>query len=223
MSVNKNIKKITVTALFCALSFLMTFVFRFKVGFLTFDLKDAIISVLSLMYGPQYGVLSAGVVAFLELISVSDTGIYGLIMNFISSSVFALSCGCIYMLKRTFKGAIFSVITAVIAVTAVMMIANIFITPFYMGVERSEVIALIPTLLLPFNLCKAIINAAALLLIYKPVTNALKRTGLVISQNEIAFKFSKKSAILSIVSILILILAVIFVTVVLKGDISLLK
>ena len=39
-----NVKKITVTALFCALAFLMTFIFRFKVGFLTFDMKDAILS-----------------------------------------------------------------------------------------------------------------------------------------------------------------------------------
>ena len=46
MTAGKNIKKLTVTALFCALAFLMTFVFRFKVGFLTFEFKDAVISVL---------------------------------------------------------------------------------------------------------------------------------------------------------------------------------
>ena len=97
-----NVKKITVTALFCALAFLMTFIFRFKVGFLTFDMKDAIISVISLLYGPIYGVASAGVVAVLELLSVSDTGLYGLIMNFLSSATFALACGSVYKYKRSF-------------------------------------------------------------------------------------------------------------------------
>lgn len=223
MTAGKNIKKLTVTALFCALAFLMTFVFRFKVGFLTFDFKDAVISILSLLYGPVYGVISAGVVAFLEMISVSDTGPYGLIMNFISSATFALACGTVYKFKRTFSGAIISVATAVITVTAVMMIANIFITPFYMGVARSEVIALIPTLLLPFNLAKAIINASSLLLIYKPVTSALKRTGLVISESEKKYELSKKTVYLAIVSAVILALAVAFVIIKLGGSFSFLK
>ena len=223
MTAGKNIKKLTVTALFCALAFLMTFVFRFKVGFLTIDFKDAVISVLSLLYGPVYGVISAGVVAFLEMISVSDTGPYGLIMNFISSATFDLACGTVYKFKRTFSGAIISVATAVITVTAVMMIANIFITPFYMGVARSEVIALIPTLLLPFNLAKAIINASSLLLIYKPVTSALKRTGLVISESEKKYELSKKTVYLAIVSAVILALAVAFVIIKLGGSFSFLK
>ena len=67
-----NVKKISVTALFCAIAFLMTFVFRFKVGFLTFDLKDAVISVISLLYGPIYGVASAGVVAVICQYSAID-------------------------------------------------------------------------------------------------------------------------------------------------------
>ena len=223
MTTGKNIKKLTVTALFCALAFLMTFIFRFKVGFLTFDFKDAVISVLSLLYGPVYGVISAGVVAFLEMISVSDTGPYGLIMNFISSATFALACGTVYKFKRTFSGAIISVITAVVTVTAVMMVANIFITPFYMGVGRGDVIALIPTMLLPFNLAKAIINATSLLLIYKPVTSALKRTGLVMSDSGKKFEFSKKSVYLAIVSAVILALAVAFVIIKLGGSFSFLK
>ena len=223
MTAGKNIKKLTVTALFCALAFLMTFVFRFKVGFLTFDFKDAVISVLSLLYGPVYGVVSAGVVAFLEMISVSDTGPYGLIMNFISSATFAIACGTVYKFKRTFSGAIISVVTAVITVTAVMMVANIFVTPYYMGVERSDVIALIPTMLLPFNLAKAIINATSLLLIYKPVTSALKRTGLVIGDSEKKYEFSKKTLCLAIVSAVILALAVAFVIIKLGGSFSFFK
>lgn len=217
-----NVKKITVTALFCALAFLMTFIFRFKVGFLTFDMKDAIISVISLLYGPIYGVASAGVVAVLELLSVSDTGLYGLIMNFLSSATFALACGSVYKYKRSFSGAIIAVAVSVVSVTAVMMVANIFITPYYMGVGTADVLALIPTMLLPFNLCKAIINATSLLIIYKPITNALKKTKLVAS-NQTAYKFSKKSALLVVVSLLVLILAVLFIIFKMGGSFSFLK
>ncbi len=217
-----NVKKITVTALFCALAFLMTFIFRFKVGFLTFDMKDAIISVISLLYGPIYGVASAGVVAVLELLSVSDTGLYGLIMNFLSSATFALACGSVYKYKRSFSGAIIAVAVSVVSVTTVMMVANIFITPYYMGVGTADVLALIPTMLLPFNLCKAIINATSLLIIYKPITNALKKTKLVAS-SQTGYKFSKKSALLVVVSLLILILAVLFIIFKMGGSFSFLK
>ena len=217
-----NVKKITVTALFCALAFLMTFIFRFKVGFLTFDMKDAILSVISLLYGPIYGIASAGVVAVLELLSVSDTGLYGLIMNFLSSATFALACGSVYKYKRSFSGAIIAVSVSVVSVTAVMMVANIFITPYYMGVGTADVLALIPTMLLPFNLCKAIINATSLLIIYKPITNALKKTKLVPS-SQTAYKFSKKSALLVVVSLAILILAVLFIIFKMGGSFSFLK
>ena len=217
-----NVKKITVTALFCALAFLMTFIFRFKVGFLTFDMKDAILSVISLLYGPIYGIASAGVVAVLELLSVSDTGLYGLIMNFISSATFALACGSVYKYKRSFSGAIIAVSVSVVSVTAVMMVANIFITPYYMGVGTADVLALIPTMLLPFNLCKAIINATSLLIIYKPITNALKKTKLVPS-SQTSYKFSKKSALLVVVSLLILILAVLFIIFKMGGSFTFLK
>ncbi len=222
MKTKQNLKKITVTALFCALAFLMTFIFRFKVSFLTFDFKDAIISIVSLLYGPVYGITGAGIVAVLEFLSVSDTGVYGLIMNFISSSVFALSCGLVYKFKRSFYGAIFAVTTAVISVTAVMMVANIFITPFYMGVDRAEVIGLIPVLLLPFNLCKSIINATAVLIIYKPVTNPLKKLGM-ISTTPPYKSFSKKSVILIIVSVVILLFSIMFIIFEMGGSFSLFK
>ena len=68
-----KIRNISVTAMLTALAFLLTFVFRFKVAFLTFDFKDAIISIASLLFGPLYGVASAIIVAFIEFISVSDT------------------------------------------------------------------------------------------------------------------------------------------------------
>ena len=218
-----KLQKISVTALFCALAFLMTFLFRFKVSFLTFDFKDAIISVLSLLYGPLYGVVCAGVVSVLELLSVSDTGMYGLIMNFISSATFALACGSVYKFKRDFTGAILSAAVSVISVTGVMMLANIFITPYYMGVTANDVIALIPTLLLPFNLCKSLINAASFLIIYKPVTTALKKSGLVNVNGDVKFALTKKTLLLALISLIIIVFAILYIIFVMNGSFSLTK
>ena len=95
-----EIKKIAVSAIIIALAFVVTMVTApFKVQFLSLDLKDAILSVVSLLFGPYYGFLSVVAVALLELITISTTGWYGLVMNIISSGAFALTVGFIYRYK----------------------------------------------------------------------------------------------------------------------------
>jgi len=219
---NNNLNKIVITSVFAAIAFLLTFIFRFKVGFLTFDFKDAVLAMVSLMYGPLYGVVSAAVVAFLEFLSVSDTGLYGLIMNFISSATFTFMFGIVYKYKRTFYGAIASVILSVISVTLVMLIANYFITPYYMGVSKSDVVALIPSLLLPFNLTKSVINSAATLILYKPVTNALRRVGVLKKREDGNGKITAKSVVLYTSALIIGIICVLLVLYILKGEFELL-
>ena len=210
-----KLKKISVTAILCAVAYLCMFLFRFKVSFLTFDFKDAVFAVIAFLYGPVYGILSAFVVALVEFVSVSDTGIYGFIMNFLSSGVFALVCGLFYKYKRTLSGAISGSIVAVFSMTAVMLVANIFITPFYMGVDRSVVISMLTTLLLPFNLVKGIINAAITMIIYKPVTGVFKKMGLMAKNNAPA---DKKSFLwLSLAAAVIIVLATVFIVFVLNG------
>lgn len=220
MNKKVDLKKISVTAMLSALAYLCMFIFKFKVGFLTFDLKDAIFAIVAFMYGPIYGVVSAVLVAFVEFISVSDTGVYGLIMNALSSSTFAFVCGISYKYRHTLLGAVLGSISAVFATTSVMLIANIFITPYYMtGTARSEVIAMIPTLLLPFNLIKGTVNAALTMIIYKPITSALKRTGLIKVSNANKTDV-KKFVIISVISLVVLILAILAIILILNGKIS---
>lgn len=216
----ENLVKISVTGVFCALAFILTLVLRFKVSFLSFDFKDTVIAVVSLMYGPLYGVASAAIVAVLEFLSVSDTGVYGLIMNFISSATFAAVAGIIYKNKRTFNGAILAVIFSVVSVTAVMMLANIIVTPFYMGVSASQVVALIPSLLLPFNLCKSVINAAATVMIYKPIRNILRKSGIEQQKAINSNKNLTKNIIVCICALLLIVVTVIVLIGVLGGSIE---
>lgn len=216
----EKLLKVSVTGVFCALAFILTIVLRFNVAFLSFDLKDAILAVISLLYGPLYGVLSAAVVVVLEFLSISDTGIYGLIMNFISSAAFTLVCGFIYKYNRTLKGAVLSVTFSVISVCVFMCLANIIITPYYMGVTRSEIILLIPTLLLPFNLCKSLVNAAVTVIIHKPISNILKKNGIIKTNNTSDKKSYSKNIVICIIGILAIIIAIVFMISKLGGNIS---
>ena len=215
-----DIKKIAVSAIIIALAFVVTMLTAsFKVQFLSLDLKDAVLSVISLLFGPYYGILSVLAVSLLEFVTISSTGWYGLVMNIISSGTFALTIGFIYKYKRSFTGAIIAAVCTMFSVTAVMLLANIFITPFYlelMGVPRSMAIELLPTVLLPFNLCKAALNSALTLLIYKPFTTALKKCKLVDTNNTVKYKFNIKSALLTVISLIIIICVIIYMVIALN-------
>ena len=174
---DKKIKKIVALAVFAALAYVIHFV-HIPVGFLNLDFKDVIITVCAMYFGPLSGIVLSVFVPVLEFITVSETGPYGLIMNILSSVTFVGTASLIYRFKKTLSGAVAGLCTAVFSMTAVMILANMFITPYYMGVARSEVVALIPTLLLPFNAIKAVLNASLTLCLYKPITKVLRHSGL---------------------------------------------
>lgn len=219
-----EIKKIAVSAIIIAVAFVVTMLTAsFKVQFLSLDLKDAVLSIISLLFGPYYGFISVLAVSLLEFITISTTGWYGLVMNIISSGTFALVVGFIYKYKRSFSGAIIAAVCTVFSVTAVMLLANIFITPFYlelMGAPKSLAIEMLPTVLLPFNLSKSILNCSLMLLIYKPFTTALKKCRLIESSGTGKYKFNIKSAILTVVSVVIIICVLIYMVLSLKLGLS---
>lgn len=173
-----NVQKIVGIAMFAALAFVVSLVFRFPVMFLTFDAKDAIITLAGFIFGPLSAVVTSLLAATIEL-TISDTGIYGFIMNFASSATFSFTASLIYKYKRTFLGSMIAFYSATVVLTLVMVGLNICITPFYMGAPREVVIDLIPTVLFPFNLAKALMNSAIAMLLYKPVITALRRAKLI--------------------------------------------
>ncbi len=174
-----NVKLISGIGVFSALAIIVAFATSaIKVGFLSFDAKDAVITLAAFIYGPLSGVIIAAVAALVEFLTFSTTGPYGLLMNFASSATFALVSSLVYERKKTFNFAIIGIYSGVISVTAVMLVLNIFVTPHYMGTTMEAVIALLPTILLPFNFAKALFNGGAVLLLYKPLVRAMRRAKL---------------------------------------------
>ncbi len=210
-------KKLVAVALFCAVAYIGMF-FRINVSFLTFDLKDAFMTIGAMFFGPLAGVSMAAVVALLEFISISDTGVYGLIMNFLSSAVFASVAPLVYKHRRKLSGAVMGLILSVFATVGVMMVANLLITPYYMGVSLEMVKGLIPTLLLPFNLTKSVLNASLVLLLYKPVTTAIKATRLIKTSDTAKVKKTSNTVLTVAISLLIAILCFVVFFVFMDGS-----
>lgn len=219
-----KLRRLTAVAMFCALAYICMFVFRIKVSFLTFDAKDAVIATGAMFFGPLTALIMSAAVAVLELITVSDTGFYGCIMNFISSAAFSVTASLIYKYRRNLSGAIAGLASAVLAVTACMMGANLLITPFYMGVSMHDVQSMIPTLLLPFNLTKAFLNASLVLLLYKPVTRALRISGFIhMPSLESPAKTRKTTIIIAIIAAVLVISSILVFITLLNGQFELYK
>ncbi len=201
-----DLKRIVGMAMFAALAYGVTFVFRIPVQFLTFDAKDAVLTVAAFMYGPASALIMSLIPALIEFITISSTGFWGFLMNFISSAAFSFTAAAIYKYKRSFNGAIVGLYIATAVTVGVMVVMNIIITPIYMEVPRGMVLTLLPTLLFPFNLAKALMNAAIVMLIYKPVSIAMKRAKLV--HGKMDTRFTKKSVVMLVLGAVTLAAAV---------------
>ena len=174
---SQKIRRMVVLAMFAALAYVVMLVIHIKVPpFLTLDVKDTVITLCGLYFGPLAALLISVLVPVLEL-TVSDTGWYGLVMNILGSAAFSVTASLIYKWKKTLSGAITGLVSAVFVMTGVMLLANLFITPYYMGVAVADVRAMIPALLLPFNLIKAVLNVGLVLLLYKHIGLALRKAG----------------------------------------------
>jgi riboflavin transporter FmnP len=218
-------KRVAMVAMFCALTYASMFVVKIPVQFLDLDIKDSLIVLCGLLFGPVSAAIISIVVPLLQFITISSTGWYGLIMNVLSSFFFSVVASVIYKYRKNFYGAILALVCGALSMTAVMMIANLFITPLYLtyvlGVPSSmdTVIGMLPNVLLPFNFVKALLNGAIVLLLYKPFSTALKGAGFVQkkeAKNEIAKSFNLRSVLVSVIALLIIAVSLCVIFFVLK-------
>ncbi len=209
-SSRNRIRTTLMAALFCAIAFLCTFVFHVRVSFLTLDIKDAVMAVFGMFFGPLPALAVVLVTALVEFMTIGTTGWYGLVMDILSSGAFILPITCIYYYKKTLPTAFLGLAGSIAFSTVVMLFANYFITPFYMGVPRTAVVELFPTLLFPFNLTKAALNAGMVLILYKPISVALKHAGFHRGEAQTAFRFQGKTLLVMLLGLLLVVATVLY-------------
>ncbi|MDO5324899.1 MAG: energy coupling factor transporter S component ThiW [Clostridia bacterium] len=181
MTVKNKTHRLTLMAMFAALAYIVMLVGRFpisSVDFLKYDPKDVILVICGFILGPMPALLVTFVVSVIEMLTVSSTGLIGLIMNVLSSAGFACTAAFVYKKRHSLRGAAVGLVLGALVMTALMLLWNYFITPYYMGMPREAVAAMLVPVFLPFNLIKSALNAAIAMLIYKPVSRALRQIGL---------------------------------------------
>lgn len=90
-------QQITLTAMFCALALAMVSFVRIPIVlFLKYDPKDVIIALSGFIISPMTAAIVAIISSVIEMLTVSDTGVIGCIMNIISSCSFACTAAFVY-------------------------------------------------------------------------------------------------------------------------------
>lgn len=184
MNISKT-KKLTTIGMLCAIAYVVAVVGRIPlVLFLKYDPKDIIIAISGLIFGPLTSFLIALIVSLVEMVTISENGIIGCLMNIISSCSFACTAAFIYKRKHKLSGALFGLFCGCGCQVVVMMLWNYLIAPIYMGYPREAIVELLIPAFLPFNLIKGGLNAAITMLLYKPVVTALRRSNLIESKQD---------------------------------------
>ncbi len=175
---SEKIRKLVTMAILVAISIVLVFLVHLPlipaVPFLEYDPADIPILIGAFAYGPVAGIILTVVTSVIQGMTVSaSSGAYGIIMHIIATSVLVLVASGIYRVKHTKKGAILGLICGTLAMGLVMMPANHFITPIFMGVPTEVLDALLLPGILPFNLIKGGINSVVTFLVYKTVSRHL--------------------------------------------------
>ena len=145
--------------------------------FLVYDPADVPIYITAFAFGQAEGLIVTLVVCLIQAFALAGDGFYGFIMHFVATGIVAVAIGLMYSKEKTKKTAIKALRTGVIVAVIVMCIMNLIVTPAYMGAPRAAVAAMIPTVIIPFNLVKAGANSILTFLLYKRISGLLHGSG----------------------------------------------
>lgn len=174
-----QLKKLTVLAMIAALSYVLVATVRIPVIlFLKYEPKDVLIAFGGFLYGPMASLAVSAVVSFLEMVTISDTGWIGFVMNVLSSAAFACTAALVYKKWHTLGGAVVGLILGSVLMVIAMLLWNYLLTPLYMDTPRADVAAMLVPVFLPFNLLKSALNSSITILLYRPLVQGLRRANL---------------------------------------------
>ena len=196
-----TVKKITTLAMLAAMAYIVMAFIRIPImpaaPFLEYDPKDIFFVIAGFLFGPLESLVIIVLVCLIEMVTVSTSGPIGLLMNVIASACFVIPTALIYKKKKTLPFAVIGLAAGVLCMTGSMVLWNWLISPLYMGVPQEVIVPMLPTVFAPFNLIKAGINMGLTLMIYKPISTILRKSGILEEKSaskKVATKASTETA-----------------------------
>ena len=162
------------TALAYAVSFLEIPIFP-ATPYLKLDFGNAFILLLSFLLGPIEGVVACVIKELLRGIGSSSGGV-GEIANIAATTAYILLPSVVYRFRKGLKAVIPCLIAACLIGTGAALLTNRFITfPLYMGEGAASVFKEVFWFIVAFNLIKTAAVGIISMLLYKRLSNFLKR------------------------------------------------
>jgi riboflavin transporter FmnP len=179
-------KRMAVIAVFSALAFVVS-LFDFPIfpatPFLKLDFGNVFIVLISFLLGPVEGLAVCALKEGFRLIGSTSNGA-GEIANFLMTGSYLLLPSILYQYRRNLKTVVFSLLASCVIATGVALIANRFIIfPAFaalgdgtiFGNTVPQAFALFWVAILLFNLIKTVAVGILTMLLYKRLSNFLKK------------------------------------------------
>lgn len=180
---NFAVRNICVIGIFSALSVVLAMLIHLPllpmVSFLEYDPADISIFLIAGALGPVAGLIMTAVVSLIQGLTVSAaSGWIGIAMHFLATGLFVLAeCATLALLRNrvsTTKSMALAMCAGVVAMTAIMTLWNIVLTPIFMGVSRADFMPYLPYIVL-FNLLKAAINGTAAFFLWQLLRRPIEK------------------------------------------------
>lgn len=174
-----GVRKICTMGILAALSVVLIFLVHFPIfpaaPYYEYDPADIPILIGGFAYGPLAGFIITIVASLIQALTVSaQSGIVGFVMHVIATGTMVMVSSIYYNKHKTHKGAIIALVLGCISRALIMIPANLIITTRYWGVPIEAVKAMLPTIIVPFNLIVSVANSIVVLLIYKTLRKIIK-------------------------------------------------
>ncbi len=171
-------KRLAFMAVFVALSFVASFleIPLFPAApFLKLDFGNAFILLIGFSLGPIEGILVCLLKECLRMLGSSSGGV-GELANFLATSAYVLLPSLVYRFHKGLKVVVLSLLGACVLGTGAALLTNRFITfPLYMGAGAVAAFHELFWIIVAFNLIKGAAVAILTVLLYKRLSNFLKK------------------------------------------------
>lgn len=180
---NCKVNNLALTGLFVAIAYIAVALFEIPLlpgaDFLKYDAKDVFFVLAACFLHPLYILLMCIVVPFLQLITISKSGIIGFIMNFIGCVSFVLPVAIMMQKQRNKRNLLIGLILGILCLSITMQLWNYIFTPLFVpSMTRDKLLPFMLRFVLPFNLLKGFINLVLSLSLYMSIWPIMQKTNM---------------------------------------------
>lgn len=168
--------KIAILSAFGAILLFVEFPIFPATPWLKLNLSDLPTLLASFMFGPVSGTaVNAVKLGIALLIRGTSTGFVGDLSNLISGTLYAVTAGLIYKIRKDKHGAVLALVVSGIVFCVSMILCNAFILLPAFGITDKDAMSTTLLLTLAFNLIKTTLTGIATFLLYKKLHSLFKK------------------------------------------------